>query len=280
MSKQCREEDINLSRDLTVMKSDKFIQKARFGLSLEEQQIVLYVISKIKPTDNYFCAYEFDIKDFYALCGVKNDSYTYIKKIVRGLTDKSWWATIDDHGTESVLRWFTIARTNKSTGKVVVKFHEDMFPALMELRKQFDELGEYYTRYRLKSILAFKSQYSIRLYELLKSYEKNNVEWYFEFEKLKKQLMCESYDWYNFKKRVLETALKEINKYTELNIDYDTSKDGKKITKINFFFKRKNKDENLEAEKAINEVLDGQIDIDELIATFMKKKAARENGNG
>ena len=85
--------------------------------------------------------------------------------------------------TESAVSWFDVVRTNKKSGKVTVAFHRDMMPYLVELAKQAEQ-GMFYTGYNLQFILPMSSRYSPRLYEILKSYQKNNREWFFELEDL------------------------------------------------------------------------------------------------
>ena len=259
-------------RELSVYKRDDMVQKARLNLSTVEQKCVLFAISKIKPTDTVFQEYTFDLSQFYAICGYQKESYTEMKATLKGLSDKSWWAVIDDKGTESVIRWFTTVHTNKRSGKVTIKFHEDMMPFLLELAKQA-ELGEYYTGYNLQYILPMSSQYSPRLYELLKSYQKNNREWFFEIDELKRVLDGQSYErWPDFRRRILEPAVKEINEYTDLNVAYDTEKQGRKVTRVTFYMAGKSRQALLEAKKAGVEKLDGQIDFEELMKEIREKE--------
>lgn len=257
-----QQEKINNERSLSVYKRDDMIQKGRFKLSVQEQRAVLYAISKIKPTDTHLTEYIFDIKDFYRVIGWKNESYTEFKALLKGLTDKSWWAEIDDNGTESVLRWFTTARSNKRSGKVTVKFHEDMMPFLLQVAEQ----GEFYTFYNLKYVLPMSSKHSPRLYEILKSYQKNNRQWFFDIDKLKKLMDCENYNrWPDFRRYALDPAVEEINKYTDICIAYTAVKEGRKVTRIVFYMDNKTLSERLETETQINEVLDGQLDIFDMI---------------
>lgn len=253
---------IDSERNMEVYKRNDMIQQARFSLSVQEQKTVLYAISKIKPDDTYLTEYTFDIKDFYRIIGWNKESYTEFKAMLKGLTDKSWWATIDDQGTESVLRWFTTARSNKRSGKVTVKFHEDMMPYLLQLAEQ----QAFYTSYNLRYVLPMSSQYSPRLYELLKSYQKNNREWFFEIDELKRLLDCQSYTRFpDFRRRVLEPAVEEINKYTDINIAFDTDTEGRKVTRVIFYMAGKSKDALIKAQLEGSEALDGQLDIFEVL---------------
>ena len=267
------------ARELMVAKRNDMLQNARFNLSVQEQRIVLFSVAQIKPEDTYLKEYVFDIKDFYTLCGIEKDTYTVLKRILKDLRDKSWWMPIkDEKGQiwESAVSWFTIVRTNKKSGKVKIKFHEDMMPYLLQLSKQLSEQGIYYTTYNLKYILPMQSKFSPRLYEILKSYQQNNVRWFFRVEDLK-SLLCDCdkdckpivpETWKNFaefKRTVLEPAVTEINKFTDLKIAYKTEKEGRKITKIHFIMLKKTDMEKREVDLLIQETLDGKQkqDIDQ-----------------
>ena len=269
-------------RKMQVYKRDDMIQHARFSLTVQEQRCVLYAISKIKSTDTTFTEYTFDIRDFYALCGIDTDSYTRLKQTLKGLSDKSWWAEIDDKGTESLLRWFSTLRTNKKSGKVTVQFHPDMVPFLLQLAKQAEE-GSFFTSYGLQYVLPMRGQYSPRLYELLKSYQKNNREWFFEIENLKKLLDCQNYKNFNdFKRFVLQPAVDEINAYSDIAIDYDTEKEGRRFSRVIFYMAGKKPEALRAAELRGSCKLDGQVSMEEIEQILReetkKKRFFRENG--
>lgn len=260
----------NASRNMEVYKRDDMIQKARHRLSVQEQRCVLYAISKITPEDTAFSEYSFDLNDFYAMCGLQKESYTELKEILRTLKSKSWWVEIDDQGTESAVSWFNVVRTNKRSGKVTIKFHEDMMPFLLDLAKQ----DAFYTSYNLKYVLPMNSQYSPRLYELLKSYQKNQSQWFFEIEDLKYHLDCQHYkDFHDFKRFVLEPAVAEINQYTDLAIAYSVQRKGRKVTRVIFYMDDKTDLELDETELKIQTELDGQISLmDEVMEAIGSEK--------
>ena len=225
--------NVQICRNYKVTKANTLIQKTRFSLTLQEQKIILYILTKIQPQDTALTEYSFDIKEFCEICGIDaGGMYTNLKEVLKKLSDRSFWAVIDDDGTESLLRWISTARTNKRSGTVKVKIHEDMSPFLLELKKQF-------TTYSLIYILGMKSQYSIRIYELLKSYEKLG-RWEFDIDDLKHLLLCENYNRYpDFKRYVLDMAKKEINYCSDLNISYKPIKEGHRYAKIAFTINHK-----------------------------------------
>lgn len=249
-------DNINKEREMKVYKADEMLQQACCNLTLVENRLILYTISKIKPTDTDFMEYNFNLKDFYNICGVKtNESYTKTKKILKNLANKSWWITTNN-GTETLIRWFNVLEIKKNTGIVTIKFHEKMFPYLLLLQKK----EEFYTGYKLKYVLPMKSIYSQRLYEILKSYQKNNLAWWFKIDELKKILNCENYTRYpDFRRRVIEIAINEINKYTDIKISYNTEKQGNKVTIITFYMIEKTTKEQIETNEKILTELDGNI---------------------
>lgn len=267
-----KKDKAHAERSLEVYKHNDMVQKTRYSLSIQEQRAVLYAISKIKPEDTLVSEYTFDIKDFYNVIGWRKESYTEFKAMLKKLRDKSWWITLEDGETESAVSWFSTVRSNQKSGKVTIKFHEDMMPFLIQLAQ-----GEgFYTKYRLQYVLPMSSQYSPRLYELLKSYQYNNRQWFFDIDDLKHKLDCKSYANFNdFKRRVLDPAVEEINKYTDIAIFYSTEKEGRKVVKVHFFMDRKTKTEILEVQKAINEELD-QLTIDDVIQAYYEPKPEDE----
>lgn len=258
-----KKEQTQKSRERTVYKQDSLIQKSRIPLSLREQKCILYAISKINPNDREFGTQIFQLKEFYELCGLDGESYTDLKAVLKKLSDKSWWgADYNDPDKERLYRWFNDVVPNKKAGTVEIEFHKNMMPFLLQVAGK----EEFYTSYSLQYILPMKSQYAPRLYELLKSYQKNNIKWYFEIGELKKRLDCQGYENFkDFRRRVLEPALEEINKYTDISVAYRTELTGRKVTRVVFGMVGKTKRELIEVKKSIVEELDGEMDLLSLI---------------
>ena len=258
-------EKIQTWREATVYKTHTMLQKARYDLSLMEWRIVHYAIAQIKPTSADFNEFTIDLNDLFDICGLTHESYTEIKLIIKKLADRSWWLVMEDPnfpGTEcdSLVRWFNTLRSNKKTGKVTIKFHEDMFGYLLSLYERYEKYGENYAGLVLKYTLPMKSKYGVRLYELLKSYQVNNKEWWFQVDKLKHLLNADNYKLFgDFKRWVLEPAVKEINKFTDIIIYYETEKDGKKVDKITFYMDEKSVSQRIQAEKDGLTRLEGKI---------------------
>lgn len=119
------------------------------------------------------------------------------------------------------------------------------------------------------------SKHSPRLYEILKSYQKNNSQWFFEINELKYLLDCENYQrWPDFKRRVLDPAVEEINKYTDLSIAYKDVRKGRAVVRVEFFMDKKTNTELRQVNSEISGVLDGQLSMfdDEDVAAIKEAK--------
>lgn len=271
--------EILKAREYIVKKSNQMVQKSRYNFSVQEQKTIAYICSKIKQTNYtdkslspFQLEYEFSISDYCKVCGIQSDGgrqYEEMKSTLKGLSDKSMWLQ-QENGSEVLVRWLAKAITDKGDGKVIIKIDEDLAPYLFDLKSRFLSYG-------LKNILNMKSQYSIRLYELLKSYhdlkigqtdhrdpfeKKKNpkmITWILDLDELKRLLMVENQKSYNnfaeFKRRVLEPAEKEINELTDINISYEPIHKGKKVVKIQFSIIDKKTKERLRADHLNNELL-------------------------
>lgn len=224
MSKKIKDE-----RNLYVVKANELIQKSRFDLSLQQQKIVLYLISKIKYTDEEFAEYEFSIQDFCSVCGIYTESgnnYADLKRNIKAIADKSVWVTLDN-GTETLVRWIEKPYISKGNGTIRIKLDKDMKPFLLQLKKK-------YTQYELIYTLNFKSKYTIRLYELIKSLHYNELEEYhriYSVDELKELLGAKNYqNTKDFNTRALKPSLKEINEKSDKNVFVEQIKDGRTIT--------------------------------------------------
>lgn len=107
-----------------------------------------------------------------------------------------------------------------------------------------DSKNSYYTTIKLLEEKAFKCSYSIIFYEILKRYENVKVP-YYTLEELKQLTKTENkYKmYYDFKKRVLNPALEEINRFSQ-NYFYELNEVyiGKKVEKISFIKNKKGKE--------------------------------------
>ena len=225
---------LSQERSYFVVKDNELITKSRYSLTLQQQKILLYFISRIKPDDDEYTTYELSIKDFSKVCGYVEDSgfyYQTIKTDIKKLADNSNWIETDN-GHEVLFRWIDRAEIDKNSGTITITFHYTVSRYLFDLRER-------YTQYSLYNVLCLSHKYSIRLYELLNSM-KYKERFEISIDELRKRLDAESYTRFNnFNQRILKPCIDEINDYTDLAVEYSYKKSGKTITHIIFEFAEK-----------------------------------------
>ncbi|MFV0323278.1 MAG: replication initiation protein [Bacteroides xylanisolvens] len=242
-------------RNYLVVKANSIVQKSRYELSVPEQRAIAYICSLIKPIGEkgkYILDYEFNIAEYTKVCGISSSGSIYddTKALLKGLITKVNWITLDD-GTETTVNWVQKVWTNKRNGKAKIRLDEDMVPYLFDLQERFFSYGLY-------NVLAMKSQFSTRLYELLKSYAFQS-EWTFELDHLKKLLMVDDVKSYKdfslFRARVLEQAQEEINELTDISISFKPILKGRKTIKVQFKITSKTPLERSISEAIVHEKL-------------------------
>ena len=195
-----------------------------------------------KPEATELEPIELDIMTFCQVCGISNDSkstsYNYFKSVVEKLAGRVLWMYDRDNGTETTVRYIDRVIMKRGSGKVIIKLDELLCPYLINLA------GNYF-QFSIHNIIAMRSSYAIRLYKLLKSYYFRYYKIKFSLDTLKMYLDAGSYNKLsNFKARVLEPALQEINEYTDLKVSAEYEKTGKTVTHVIFTMQELQKPNN------------------------------------
>lgn len=245
------------SRENKVVKHNDLVQKSRFNLTLTEQKTINFLVSLIKPkkdaTDIQPLEYEFDIKQYCKICGIdykQGENYKMVRENLKSLRDKSVMMMKPD-GTETSVSWLNKFWSNKGKGWAKIRFDEDIAPYLFELLENT-------TRYQLLNVLPMKSKYSVRLYEICRSWAGLKSHTY-KIEELRKMLDIpddELKRYPDFRRKVLEVAQREINEFTDLNVYFEPMSKGRKVEQIRIHITEKSEIERIANEYKVNEILD------------------------
>lgn len=222
--------DLVKAQSMFVAKGNDLIQRSRYSLNNLEQKALLYLISKIKPQDAPMTTYEFNIHDFCKVCDLDitggGKYYDYVKNILIKL--RSTPIIIDNKRNETVITGWIVRAKIKANGNFEIMFDEELTPYLFGLQT-------FYTRYALEWVLDMKSKYGIRLYELLASYLNIKTVQRYDIDELRHLLGCENYSAYSdFRKYVLEPAVKDINDASNIYATYKVIKNGRRVSEIEF----------------------------------------------
>ena len=126
-------------------------------------------------------------------------------------------------------------------------------------------LQEKYTQYDLIYTLNFKSKYSIRLYEYLKSIHFNKFKQHqltVEIDKFQNMLDSPYKTFRDFNVNVLKPAHKEINTLSDIIFNYELERQGRRVTEIKITVTVKDTKDRLLIAKENERLLDEKKGID------------------
>ncbi len=217
-------------REMYVVKANELIRKTRYDLTTQQQKIVLYAISKIKPDDDPTEWYTFNMFDMCKVCGISTEGGEEIKRLKNDfdkLINRQTCTFFNK--TKMSISWLgDYKELDEEKGTVQLCFNPNLAPYLFALKSR-------YTQYMLGDILTFRSKYTIRLYELIKSHvidrdleltAEPQILPPFSVEELKQIFDTPGYKRYaDFNNFVLSKAVTEINKKSEnYHLEYETIK--------------------------------------------------------
>jgi plasmid replication initiation protein len=254
-----------------VTKDNKLIS-ASYSLGIPEQRIIFLAIVEARAQKQMIDArgvLQIHASSYQEQFKVeKHTSYDALKSAAKGLFDAHF--EYDDIHEKTgdlvhrIVRWVqTIAYIDK-TGMIELQFTDAVIPLITRLSEQ-------YTEYDLKQVSELQSEYAIRLYELMMQWKTVGKTNKIATDDLRKKLgvKAEQYkEMHNFKARVLNHAIKQINSFTDIQADYIQHKTGKAITGFTFTFKQKAAPEPIAKDDGYIKMTDSQI------KTFSNKLAA------
>jgi len=224
-----------------VVKDNALID-ASFNLSLIEQRIMLLAIVEARESINLTpdTAIEIAVNAYVHQFKVdSNNAYSLIKEATKTLKRREFSYLDRYKGKEalSTANWVNKVTYVDSSGLIVLYLSNEVISLISRLSEQF-------TKYHLEQVSDFKSKYSIRLYELLVKWLAVGKTDKYSMNDLRSKLglgVTEYSTMSNFKSNVLDKAVSEINKHTNIAVDYDQFKNGRIITDIQFKIKSKTK---------------------------------------
>jgi len=237
-----------LKKTELVVKSNRLID-ASYRLTLNEQRIILYAICRCReeqkglfPNEPVVITADAFAKQFPSVD--KGHVYHQLKEAMDALYDRSvtLYETDDDTGMEQVskTRWISKASYVDGAGRIKVVFTSDVIKYVTRLEAEF-------TSYQLEKVGNMTSAYAVRIYEMLAQHREIgqrtlNLKWLRETLQIGPDEYKLTAD---FKKWVIEVAVDQINKHSDLKVKYEPVKTGRAIT--DFAFKITDKDRKAKA---------------------------------
>ena len=222
------------NKDLEVFQANSFIE-SRQSYSLQEKRLLSTIISFVKPTDTNFITYDFSIKEWADLTGkTKENFYQIADDVTDGLMGKIIKIDkISKDGKKAFKKFHVMSTANYEDGVLELEISKDMNNIFLQLQSKKN-----YTHYELIEFVTLTSTHAQRIYELIKQYQhsKNRKRTIGLFD-LKTMLGIEDKykEFKEFRRKVLNVALKQIEEHTTLRYKWQGVKRGRKIHSIEFY---------------------------------------------
>ena len=220
---------------------DNALINASYNLDLVEQRLILLAIVEaresgkgINANDPLTVHAESYINHFSVH---RNTAYQALKDACKDLFARQFsYQEQRPKGVANITsRWVSQIAYVDNSATVELIFAPAIIPLVTRLEEQF-------TSYELKQVSGLSSAYAIRLYEVLiawRSTGKTPVIELSDFRQKLGVLETEYKRMYDFKKYVLDLAIKQINAHTDITVKVEQHKKGRSVSGFSFKFKQK-----------------------------------------
>lgn len=264
-----------------MVTKDNDLIGASYSLGLAEQRLIFLAIIEAREQNvfiNVGKSLRIYAKSYEQQFSVeKHTSYEAMKRAVNGLYEAGFAYSKTDEVSGELgrykSRWVDKIGYIDNLGCVELTFASDVIPLITRL-------DSCYTEYELRQVSSLQSEYAIRLYELMMQWKTVGKVPKIELQDLRNKLGVEPEQYQkmcNFKAKVLDLAVSQINDFTDITADYEQHKTGRKVTGFTFTFKQKpsakavakgaNPARDTDTPDMFNDMTDSQI------ATFSSKLA-------
>ena len=216
-----------------MVKTNKLVE-ASYRLDLNEQRLVLAAIVEGRESDLLLHNKPIKIsaKRFASIFGMnESNAYRLMKEAKNRLYERSVTIEDEEDGSVGAVRWVEGVFHKDGDGFVKLKFSSYVAPHLARLESE-------YTEYRLERIGKLTSAYAVRIYELCaQCRNKDTKEREESLPDLRRKLGLTANEYpaiKDFKKWVIDPAIKQINEHTDLRIAYENIKTGRSVTGLLF----------------------------------------------
>ena len=254
---------------------DNALVSASYYLSLVEQRLILLGIVEARNNQSQDNEFIIHVNSYISAFNVDDSTaYLTIKEACKRLRGRyfTYDRLVNDNLEQTESNWVQSVSYAINSSYVKIKFTDDVMPLITNLERHF-------TSYQLEQVKDLTSIYSIRLYELLISWKKTKkVELSLADLRLKLGIEPNEYKaMNNFKAKVLDLAVTQINQHTDITVKYGQVKQGRTITGFTFTFKQKAKDKATAQQIKRDDTTGDLFSIDGMsdkqIAVFSKKLA-------
>ena len=221
---------------------DNALINASYNLDLDEQRLILLANVEARESGKGINANDpltVHAESYINQFGVhRNTAYQALKDACDDLFARQFsYQSLSEKGNtiNHKSRWVSEVAYIDNEAVVRLIFAPAIVPLITRLEEQF-------TKYEIQQISNLTSAYAVRLYEILiawRSTGKTPLITMYDFRQKIGVLETEYKRMYDFKKYVLDIALKQVNEHTDIIVKVEQHKTGRSITGFSFSFKQK-----------------------------------------
>ena len=240
----------------SLIVKDNALINASYNLELTEQRLIMLAIINARESGQGITAdskLEIHASDYANLFNVSIDaSYKALREAVNNLFNRqfSYTAEYKKTGKTGIVRsrWVSRIFYVDDLALLEITFASDVVPLVTRLE-------EHFTSYQAKQVAHLTSKYATRLYELLIAWREVGKVPQIEISEFRNRLGLLESEYTamsDFKKRVLEPSIKQINEHTDITATYEQHKKGRLISGFSFKLKQKQEAKKIESKRDPN----------------------------
>lgn len=220
-----------------VVKSNAFAE-SRYMLSINGFRLLAAVITKIdrRKAISHDDPYRVTVEDWIEMFGGhRKTAYRDLAAAARSIRESCITIYESPNGkdgkpVETEINWVQMCRYAPGEGYVEIVWTQFIIPYLSQLESNF-------LSYELEQMARLRTAYAVRIFELCHankhrgevSYTLDDLRRLFRLEKSRTHAVP-----WKFRQRVIEPAVREINKHTDMRLDFTLNKKGRVITGVRF----------------------------------------------
>jgi plasmid replication initiation protein len=227
--------------DMVVKSND--LTQASYSLTLTEQRMIRLAIVAARESQTGISSDKpltIEAKTFADQFGLSlNAAYDALQAAANTLFERqiTLYGIDENSGKRERIKTRWVSQIHYVDDAAKLKFC--FSPAIVNEIKRQD--GKF-IKYTLEQLSGVGSVYAIRLYELLIQWREVGKTPLFKIEEFRGQMGLDDHEYLrmtDFKKGVLDLAVKQVNEHTDITADYEQVKSGRTIVGFIFKFKQK-----------------------------------------
>lgn len=213
------------------------ITTARYEMSAIEMDISFFLLSKLRSNDTPGTKYQISVKEMEEATG-RQWHHGQFLEATSALRSREY--VFEDNKTILQVGLLASALHRKGEGLIELEISENIRPYLIDLKNNF-------TSFQLQAAFMLPSKWAKRIYQIISQWKDIGETKQYSIDELKvilhlkdpKNKEKEKYGSIAlFKKNVLDIAVDQINKYTDLQTSYVMTKRGRNFTHLRFYVKK------------------------------------------